>query len=141
MELEWSGRIDELLRAVEHRVGLICLALETDADLSWRLVRVAGCVDANRGNFAGLEIDLHADQRGVLNLGLHVIKCPQNLSPGSGDFLNPLTELPDLLDSSQFPAAHRVLAVVDALLVREVLHSVRHGNRKTAFCSDFVAPR
>jgi len=33
-----------------------------------------------------------------------------------------MTEFPDLLDSSQFRAAHRVLSVVDALLDKEVIY-------------------
>jgi hypothetical protein len=49
-----------------------------------------------------------------------------------------MTELPDLLDSSRFCAAHPTLAVVDVLLAKEVPHSAYHGNREAAFCSGFV---
>ena len=61
MELEGGGRIDELLRPVEHRLGLVGLALEADGDLRLRLALVARRADANRGNLAGLEINLDAD--------------------------------------------------------------------------------
>jgi len=70
-ELERSGRVDQLLCAVEHLVRLVRLALESDADLGIRLVRVAGGANANGDNITALEIDLHADQGGVLNFGFH----------------------------------------------------------------------
>src|SRR6266516_4723595 len=62
VKFEWGGRIDELLRAVENRVGLVRLALETDGDLGWRLGLFARWVDVHRGNLAGLEINLDADE-------------------------------------------------------------------------------
>jgi hypothetical protein len=52
-----------------------------------------------------------------------------------------MTELSDLLDLSQFRVANRGLAAVEALLIKEVVHSVRHGNKKAAFCSDFFGSR
>jgi hypothetical protein len=79
MELERGGRIDELLRPVEHLVRLIRVPLEIDVDLGGRVV-VGDNADACRDNITALEIDLHADQRAVLNLGFHDVKCPQNLS-------------------------------------------------------------
>jgi hypothetical protein len=76
-ELEWGGSIDELLCAVEHLVRLIRLSLETHAGLRRRLGLVAGRVEAKRGNFACLEI----------NLGRSIAPCTQprpsriNVSP------------------------------------------------------------
>ncbi len=45
MEFERSGSIDELLGEVKHLVGLIRLAVETDADLSRDLVPIAWRLD------------------------------------------------------------------------------------------------
>jgi len=41
-----------------------------------------------------------------------------------------MTELPDLLDPSQFRVANRGLSAAEALLIKEVVHSVHHGNKK-----------
>src|SRR5262245_50843405 len=68
MELEGGGCIDELLRSVERCVGLIRLALEAHGDRRRRLVLVARRVDGNRGNLAGREVNLDADQCRVLDL-------------------------------------------------------------------------
>jgi hypothetical protein len=86
---ERSGSIDEVLGEVKHLVVLIRLAVETDADLSRDPRPIAWRPDVIRGNFAGPEIDLHADQRRVLNLGFHALKCPQNRSPGASRVLPP----------------------------------------------------
>ncbi len=102
MELEGGGRIDELLRAVEYRVGLVRLALETDGDLRWRLGLVARRVDAHRGNLAGLEINLDVDQCRVLNLGLHVIKVSPKPIPNIRQASSRPCAPSQHLDSSHF---------------------------------------
>jgi hypothetical protein len=110
-KLEWRGRIDELLRTIEDLVGLVRLALESHADLCGGLILVAGGANANGDNVAALNIDLHADQRGVLNFGFHGLKCPQNLPPGSSNSLVRSQSSAWLWFQASFPRIKVVVAV------------------------------
>ena len=58
--------------------GPIRLGLETDDDLRGCLVLAVRRADTKRDNITGVEIDRHAYQCGVLNLGLHHSTCPRN---------------------------------------------------------------
>src|SRR5207247_2065478 len=60
----------------------------------------------------------------VLNLGLHVIKCPQDLSPRSGDRPRPMTHPSNHLDTNRFLRHGRVTPVAQPSLLGRC--SVKH---------------
>jgi hypothetical protein len=49
------------------------------------------------------------------------LTCPQNLSPGATHSSHPVTELPDLLEPSQFRGGRAGRRCIDTLLAKEVL--------------------
>src|SRR5438067_2419429 len=65
--------------------------------------------------------------------GLHVVKCPQNLSPGSGDSLTRRTGLPNRLDSSQFCRCRRRPPFLTPSFATEVLGCTSPGNKNPRF--------
>jgi hypothetical protein len=92
-------------------------------------------VDANRGNVTGLEINLDAEPCRVLDLGLHVIKVfPKPVPNIRRSSSRPMRTL-QTPGFKPFPAPQAIRADGTALLCKEVLCSVRSGNKTATFAA------
>jgi hypothetical protein len=86
----------------------------------------------------GLEINLDAEQCRVLDLGLHVIKVSPKPVPNiRRSSSRPMRTL-QTPGFKPFPAPQAIRADGTALLSREVLSGVGHGNKEATICSGFV---
>jgi hypothetical protein len=85
----------------------------------------------------GLEINLDAEQCRVLDLGLHVIKVSPKPVPNiRRSSSRPMRTL-QTPGFKPFPAPQAIRADGTALLSREVLSGVGHGNKKQPICGRF----
>jgi hypothetical protein len=76
-EFERSGSINELLGEVKHLVGLIRLAVETDADLSRDLVPIAWRPMSTEATSPVPRLTFTLTSAVCSTLGFHAFKCPQ----------------------------------------------------------------
>jgi hypothetical protein len=66
--------------------------------------------------------------------------CPQNLSPTSPAIFLATDARLQKAGFKPSPAPQAIPLDGTALLSKEVLRRIRHGNKKAAFCSGFVVP-